>query len=110
MMKLAKLLLLLCIAGCSVVVTGDGGKVLTSETFATIKIDHADKAAVLRTLGPPAERSRVMMHNYEVWSYRYLEAGVWHSMMHVHFDETGIVRLMQNGPDPMFEEKRHFFR
>jgi hypothetical protein len=30
-------------------------------------------------------------------------------MMHVHFDEAGVVRLMQNGPDPMYEEKRRFF-
>jgi hypothetical protein len=64
---------------------------------------------VLRTIGRPSERSRVAMHNYEVWSYRYKEAGVWNSMMHVHFDEAGIVRLMQNGPDPMYEEKRRFF-
>ena len=29
-------------------------------------------------------------------------------MMHVHFDRKGVVRLMQNGPDPMYEEKRFF--
>jgi hypothetical protein len=84
-------------------------QVLTGEKFATIKVDKATKDDVLRTIGRPAERSRVAMHNYEVWSYRYKEAGVWNSMMHVHFDEAGIVRLMQNGPDPMYEEKRQFF-
>jgi hypothetical protein len=84
-------------------------QVLTGEKFATIKVDKANKDEVLRTIGRPAERSRVAMHNYEVWSYRYKEAGVWNSMMHVHFDEAGIVRLMQNGPDPMYEEKRRFF-
>jgi hypothetical protein len=66
-------------------------------------VDHATKADVLRTIGRPAEQSRVALHNYEVWSYRYKEASVWNSLMHVHFDEQGVVRQMMNGPDPMFD-------
>lgn len=81
-------------------------QVLNGQTFATIKIDTATKADVLRIVGRPAEHSSVMMHNYEVWSYRYKESGVWNSMMHVHFDQAGIVRMMQGGPDPMYEERR----
>jgi hypothetical protein len=84
-------------------------QVLTGEKFAAIQVDRAGKDEVLRSLGQPAEVSRVAMHNYEVWSYRYKEAGVWNSMMHVHFDQAGVVRMMQNGPDPMYEEKRRFF-
>jgi len=80
-------------------------QVLTGETFATLKVDQATKEQVLRTIGRPAERSRVAMKNYEVWSYRYKEAGVWNSMMHVHFDEQGVVRQMMNGPDPMYEPR-----
>lgn len=78
-------------------------QVLTGEKFATIKVDQATKSDVLRTIGRPAERSRVRLRNYEVWSYRYREAGAWNSLMHVHFDEAGVVRQMMNGPDPMFE-------
>jgi len=78
-------------------------QVLTGEKFATIKVDKATKEEVLRTIGRPAERSRVAQHDYEVWSYRYREAGVWNSLMHVHFDASGVVRQMLNGPDPMFE-------
>lgn len=78
-------------------------QVLTGEKFATIKVDQATKADVLRTIGRPAETGRVHLRNYEVWSYRYKEAGVWNSLMHVHFDEAGIVRQMMNGPDPMFD-------
>lgn len=78
-------------------------QVLTGEKFATITVDKATKADVLRIVGRPAETSRVHLHNYEVWSYRYKEAGVWNSLMHVHFDEQGVVRQMMNGPDPMFE-------
>ena len=80
-------------------------QVLTGEKFATLKVDQATKEQVLRTIGRPAERSRVAMQNYEVWSYRYKEAGVWNSMMHVHFDEGGVVRQMMNGPDPMYEPR-----
>ncbi|MEW7849447.1 outer membrane protein assembly factor BamE [Massilia aurea] len=80
-------------------------QVLTGEKFATLKVDQATKDQVLRTIGRPAEQSRVAMQNYEVWSYRYKEAGVWNSMMHVHFDGQGIVRQMMNGPDPMYEPR-----
>lgn len=80
-------------------------QVLTSEKFATIKIDQATKDDVLRTVGRPAERSHVAMHDYEVWSYRYRESGVWNSLMHVHFDGQGVVRQMMNGPDPMYEPR-----
>ena len=80
-------------------------QVLTGEKFATIKIGAATKDDVLRTVGRPAEHSRVALQDYEVWSYRYKENGVWNSMMHVHFDRNGIVRLMLNGPDPMYEER-----
>jgi hypothetical protein len=81
-------------------------QVLTGEKFATIKIDKATKDDVLRTIGRPAETSYLPLRDYEVWSYRYKESGVWNSMMHVHFDRAGVVRMMQNGPDPMYERRR----
>jgi hypothetical protein len=81
-------------------------QVLTGEKFATIKIDKATKDDVLRTIGRPTETSYLPLRDYEVWSYRYKESGVWNSMMHVHFDRAGVVRLMQNGPDPMYERRR----
>lgn len=83
-------------------------QVLTGEKFATIKVGTATHEDVLRTIGRPAETSYLRLRDFEVWSYRYKEAGVWNSMMHVHFDRNGVVQLMQNGPDPMYEEKRFF--
>jgi hypothetical protein len=83
-------------------------QVLTGEKFATIKLGVATHEDVLRTIGRPAETSYLPLRDFEVWSYRYKEAGVWNSMMHVHFDRKGVVQLMQNGPDPMYEEKRFF--
>jgi len=83
-------------------------QVLTSEKFATVKIGRWNKDDILRTFGHPAETSRVAFHNYEVWSYRYKESGVWNSMMHVHFDQQGIVQQMINGPDPMYDDRFRF--
>ncbi len=80
-------------------------QVLTSEKFATINVDQANKDEVLRTIGHPAETSYLSLPKLEVWSYRYKEAGVWNSMMHVHFDKDGIVRKMQNGPDPAYDRE-----
>lgn len=83
-------------------------QVRTGQRFATLKPGVATKADVLASVGQPSETSRVHMHNYEVWSYRYKENDVWNSMMHVHFDQNGVVQLMQSGPDPMFEDKKRF--
>ncbi|MBW8900093.1 MAG: hypothetical protein JF619_18685 [Massilia sp.] len=83
-------------------------QVLTSENFAKVKVDQWTKDDILRHFGRPAEVTGVYFHNYEVWSYRYKEAGVWNSLMSVHFDQQGVVRQMLNGPDPMFDERlRH---
>lgn len=81
-------------------------QVLGSEHFGRLRIDHSTKDAVLRTVGRPGERSAVHAHDLEVWSYRYKESGVWNSMMHLHFDNAGVLRQMVNAQDPMFEEKR----
>ena len=80
-------------------------QVLTSAKFATIPIDKADKEQVLRTIGRPAETSYLTLSKLEVWSYRYKEADIWNSLMHVHFDSNGIVRRMESGPDPRYERE-----
>ncbi|GAB3544658.1 lipoprotein [Noviherbaspirillum agri] len=83
-------------------------QVLTNEKFATIKVGEATKADVLRTIGAPSETSYLSLTDLEVWSYPYKESGVWNSMMHVHFDRTGVVRKMLNGPDPRFDPDKRF--
>lgn len=83
-------------------------QVLTGEKFATLKIGKSRKEDVLRTIGRPAETSFLSLPQLEVWSYRYKESGVWNSMMHIHFDRSGVLSMMQNGPDPMYEERRFF--
>jgi hypothetical protein len=80
-------------------------QVLTDDKFGTLKIDAATKADVLRTVGRPAETSYLDLPDLEVWSYRYRESGVWNSMMHLHFNRSGILTKMMNAPDPMYEYK-----
>ena len=78
-------------------------QVLTTEKFASVRIGQTAKHEVLHTFGRPAETSYLSLPKLEVWSYRYKEGGVRDSMMHVHFDNAGVVRMMQNGPDPMYD-------
>src|SRR5438094_533087 len=65
-------------------------QVLTNANFARVKIGQTNKDDILRMFGRPAEVSRVYAHDYEVWSYRYKESGVWNSLMSVNFDQNGV--------------------
>jgi len=85
-------------------------QVRTVERFAMLKLNESTKADVLRTVGTPSETSWLSLPQLEVWSYRYKENGVWNSMMYIHFDRAGIVRKMENGRDPLYEEDEFFFR
>ena len=78
-------------------------QVRTTARFGMVRPGITTRDEVLAMLGRPSEVSRVRLNNYEVWSYRYKESDVWDSMMHIHFDAAGVVRMMQNGPDPMGE-------
>jgi hypothetical protein len=83
-------------------------QVLTTEKFATIKPGISTKADVLRTIGHPSETTYLSRQQLEVWSYPYKEQDVWNSIMHVHFDNAGIVRRMENGQDLRFERDGKF--
>jgi hypothetical protein len=85
-------------------------QVLTTQKFSTIKIGETTKEIILLTFGRPTEISYLTLPQLEVWSYRYKENNVWDSMMHVHFDHAGIVRKVQNGPDPRYEDHDRFSR
>ncbi|GAA4019549.1 hypothetical protein [Actimicrobium antarcticum] len=83
-------------------------QVLTSAVFATIIPGKSTKDTVLRTIGAPGETMSLPRIRQEVWSYAYKESDVWDSMMHVHFDEQGIVSQMLNGPDLRFDPDSRF--
>lgn len=78
-------------------------QVLTDAMFGSLQVGTATKADVLHAIGRPAERSYLDIPQLEVWSYRYRESCVWNSMMHLHFNRSGLLTMLQNGPDPMYE-------
>jgi hypothetical protein len=75
-------------------------QVLSMQKFAAIKVGESTKNEVLHTIGTPSETSYLSLSDLEVWTYPYKENDVWNSLMHVHFDKSGVVRKMMNGPDP----------
>jgi len=77
-------------------------QVLTPQKFALIEPGKSTKADVLRIIGAPGLTSYLSWSDLEVWSYPYDENYNWKSMMHVHFDRSGIVRKLLNGPDPRY--------
>jgi outer membrane protein assembly factor BamE (lipoprotein component of BamABCDE complex) len=76
-------------------------QVLTLQKFAEIKVGESDKEAVLRIVGRPDEKDYYERVQLEAWSYGYKESGAWDSLMAVYFDKSGIVRKLENGPDPL---------
>ncbi|SHG55453.1 hypothetical protein [Massilia sp. CF038] len=78
-------------------------QVLTDDKFGTLKPGRSTQAEVLRAVGRPTEKSYLDIPKLQVWSYRYRESEVWNSMMHLHFNHDGVLTMMMNGPDPMYE-------
>ena len=75
-------------------------QVLTSQSFARVQVSVDTKADILHMLGAPSDTVYLSLVRQEVWSYPYKENPVADSIMHVHFDDAGIVRRMLNSPDP----------
>lgn len=85
-------------------------QVRTDKKFSTITVGKSNATDVLKTVGRPTETSQIHLNNYKVWSYRYQQDGVWDSMMHIMFDDNGIVQKMEIGRDPLYNDEGGFFR
>ena len=72
---------------------------LTDARFDAMKEGEWTRERVLTDFGPPAEVAPLPLRKVEVWSYRYRQSGVYDSMMHVYFDQQGIVRQFHPGMD-----------
>jgi hypothetical protein len=83
-------------------------QVLSTAVFATIIVGTSTKEDVFRTIGSPGETQYFLRIQQEVWSYAYKESNAWDSLMHVYFDQQGIVRKMMNGPDLRFDPDSRF--
>ncbi|MFA9218577.1 MAG: hypothetical protein ACEQSK_15945 [Sphingomonadaceae bacterium] len=78
-------------------------QVLTSAHFASVRIGHDDRQAILHAFGQPDSVQHYALSATEAWLYRYKEQEIWNSIMYVEFDAGGRVKAMLNGPDPEFE-------
>ncbi|EEA03597.1 putative lipoprotein [Burkholderia sp. H160] len=59
---------------------------------------------VLVNFGQPEDKAYFPLMKREVWSYRYLEDGVWYLLFNFYFDDTGVLRSTQKSPDPLHEQ------
>lgn len=78
------------------------GQALTTENFARIRVGIDRQEDVLRLLGPPRMKQQYARTEFIAWLYGYKQDGVWDSEMAIYFDSAGVVRELQNGPDPRF--------
>ena len=83
-------------------------QVLSTQVFASIIVGKSTKEDVLHTIGAPSETSYFSRIEREVWTYPYKENNAWDSLMHVYFDQSGIVRQMMNAPDLRFDPDTRF--
>lgn len=85
-----------------------GGRVLrvrqvrAPEVFAAVQVGKDTMATVRRELGTPAWIEHYALSQSTAWMYPYREHGSWNAMIAVHFGPDGVVREVQNGPDPRF--------
>ncbi|MYN13614.1 hypothetical protein GSY71_10765 [Pusillimonas sp. TS35] len=80
---------------------------LTDRHFEKLRTGTWTRDQVRCEFGPPADISTVGLpsNTQLVWSYRYLQSGVWNSLMYVYFGTDGErVTSFHPGPDPMYEQ------
>jgi hypothetical protein len=77
-------------------------QVLDMKHFMRVKVDVDTMADVRRELGPPRLVRSFSRVQLTAWLYAYRENGLWNSEMAIYFDPQGIVRKVENGPDPRF--------
>jgi outer membrane protein assembly factor BamE (lipoprotein component of BamABCDE complex) len=78
-------------------------QVRTMENFAQLQVGKATRETVLHEFGQPWRVETYTLSRLTAWMYPFIEGGFFPSMMAVHFDQAGVVQLVQNGPDPRFQ-------
>jgi hypothetical protein len=82
-------------------------QVLQPSEFYRAELGRWTKNDVLINFGRPEETAYFPLMKREVWSYRFLENGVWYQLFHFYFDDTGVLRTTQKSPDPLHEPNGH---
>lgn len=83
-------------------------QVLTEKKFNTLQTGKATRQDLLKTIGHPAEITRIHKYDYEVWSYRYKKAYSWDYIMHFMFDAddpNSTVKMKESGTDPLYDPR-----
>lgn len=78
-------------------------QVRTMENFARLQVGKDTRETVLHEFGQPWRVETYTLSRLTAWMYPFIEGGFFPSMMAVHFDQSGVVQLVQNGPDPRFQ-------
>ncbi len=78
-------------------------QVRTMENFARLQVGKDTRETVLHEFGEPWKVQPYTLSRLTAWMYPYVEGGFFPSMMAVHFNDAGIVQMVQNGPDPRFQ-------
>jgi hypothetical protein len=85
-------------------------QVLQPSEFYKAEVGKWTKNDVLVNFGRPEETAYFPLMKREVWTYRYLEDGVWYQLYHFYFDGGGVLRLTQKTPDPLHDpDSRNLF-
>jgi hypothetical protein len=78
-------------------------QVRTMENFTRLQVGKDTRETVLHEFGQPWRVETYTLSRLTAWMYPYIEGGFFPSMMAVHFNEAGVVHMVQNGPDPRFQ-------
>jgi hypothetical protein len=77
-------------------------QVRTAENFARVRPGVDTEADIRREFGPPRTTEFYSRVGLVGWMFPYVEDLVWNSEMVIYVDPQGIVRRIENGPDPRF--------
>jgi len=83
-------------------------QVLTNELFYQAVMDNWTQQDVLAHFGKPVEKMYFPLMKRAVWSYRYMDAGVWYMMYNFAFDDAGVLKTTSKSPDPLHDPDHHF--
>lgn len=107
MKRLELIAVLALLTGCAGL-SGPPNPDATDATFAALQPGVDTQASIAQKLGRPYDTTHLALRDMNVWSYKYRQAGIWRSLMHLHFDRQGVLRELMSGPDPDYEDRRSF--
>jgi hypothetical protein len=84
-------------------------QVLSNEDFYKAEIGKWTQHDVLVNFGKPGQTGYFPLTKRVVWTYRYMDSGVWYMMYNFYFDTNGTLVQTQKTPDPLHDQEHHLF-